>query len=228
MAQLLKLKNITPSKNEQTIRPDAGFEYLSSVTVDRVTASIDQNIAPENIRHGINILGTTGTFEGDFKFQEKTGYVSAMDTIVIEPDNGFDGLTKVTIPRVTASIDTDIQPGNIRQGVNILGVSGTYAPAPSMVNKDVEPRTYKQEIKPDAGYGTLDQVTVHAVTSSIDSSIKPTNIREGIDILGVEGTLEPVKGEDIVIIASKENQTVVPSEGKNAITSVLVPGNTHG
>ena len=222
-----QVKNITPSLNEQTIRPDSGFEYLSAVTVDRVTASIDGDIAPENIRNGINILGVTGTFEGDFKFQEKTGHISAEDEIIITPDNGYDALTKVVIPRVTSRVDSDITPGNIRQGVNILGVTGTYAPAPSMVDKTIYPSTSRQTIYPDSGYGTFDKVTVEAVGASIDSSIKSSNIREGIEILGVIGGLEPVKGEDIVVLPQITNQTVVPTEGKNAITSVTVPAVTH-
>lgn len=45
---------------------------------------------------------------------------------VIQPDNGYDGLDKVTIAAVTASIDSDIQAGNIKSGVSILGVTGTY------------------------------------------------------------------------------------------------------
>lgn len=222
-----QVKNITPSLNEQTIRPDSGFEYLSAVTVDRVTASIDGDIAPENIRNGINILGVTGTFEGDFKFQEKTGHVSAEDEIIITPDDGYDALTKVVIPRVTSRVDSDITPGNIRQGVNILGVTGTYAPAPSMVDKTIYPSTSRQIIYPDSGYGTFDRVTVEGVGANIDSSIKSSNIREGVEILGVIGGLEPVKGEDIVILPQTVNQTVVPTEGKNAITSVTVPAVTN-
>lgn len=222
-----QVKNITPSLNEQTIRPDSGFEYLSAVTVDRVTSSIDGDIAPENIRNGINILGVTGTFEGDFKFQEKTGHVSAEDEIIITPDDGYDALTKVVIPRVTSRVDSDITPGNIRQGVSILGVTGTYAPAPSMVDKVIYPSTSRQTVYPDSGYGTFDKVTVEGVGPSIDSSIKSSNIREGVEILGVIGGLEPVKGEDIVVLPQIVNQTVVPTEGKNAITSVTVPAVTN-
>jgi hypothetical protein len=217
-----QVKNIVPSKYEQTIGPDPGFEYLSKVTVNRVTAGIDSNIMPENIKNGIEVLGITGTFRGDFKFQTKTGYLSAEKAIVIEPDSGYDAMTSVTIPVVTSSIDPEIQPGNIRQGVNILGVTGVYAPAPSMINKTVYPRTYEQTVRPDEGYGTLDKVTVAPVTSSIDSNIKANNIREEVEILGVKGTLEPVKGESIIIEPTINSQYFIPSEEKNAITHVTV------
>ena len=80
---------------------------------------------------------------------------------------------------MTAAIDYDIQPGNIKKGISILGVTGTYEPAPSMTNKHITPTTSVQTIRPDSGYGTMDQVTVSAVTSSIDSDIKSYNIKKG-------------------------------------------------
>ena len=45
----------------------------------------------------------------------------------IEADSGYDGLRAVDVEAVTAAIDTDITPANIKQGVNILGVTGTHA-----------------------------------------------------------------------------------------------------
>lgn len=40
--------------------------------------------------------------------------------------SGYSGHGSITVNAVTSSIDSDIQPGNIKQGVNILGVTGTY------------------------------------------------------------------------------------------------------
>lgn len=45
---------------------------------------------------------------------------------VIQPDNGYDGLEKVNISAVTAAIDANISAGNIKDGVTILGVMGSY------------------------------------------------------------------------------------------------------
>lgn len=55
-------KTATPSTSSQTILPDTGYT-LSSVTVNAVTSSIDNNIKAENIKQGINILGVEGTFK---------------------------------------------------------------------------------------------------------------------------------------------------------------------
>ncbi|MBQ9898552.1 MAG: hypothetical protein IJM44_03745 [Ruminococcus sp.] len=44
----------------------------------------------------------------------------------ITADEGKDGLGTVTVSAVTAAIDENITAGNIKSGVTILGVEGTY------------------------------------------------------------------------------------------------------
>ena len=44
----------------------------------------------------------------------------------ITPDSGYDALSSVTINAVTSAIDANIQAGNIKNNVNILGVIGNY------------------------------------------------------------------------------------------------------
>lgn len=56
--------------------------------------------------------------------------------------------------------------------------------------KETNPITSIQEITPDFGYTGLSKVTVNAVTSDIDEDIIPSNIKSGVDILGVIGTYE--------------------------------------
>lgn len=58
--------------------------------------------------------------------QSKTATPSTSQQ-VIQPDAGYDGLEKVTISAVTAAIDSNIQAGNIKSGVSILGVAGNYS-----------------------------------------------------------------------------------------------------
>ena len=54
---------------------------------------------------------------------------------------------------------------------------------------DVQPTTSDQTITPTEG-SVFSGGTVRAVTSSIDDNIVPENIKEGVSILGVAGTLE--------------------------------------
>ena len=59
-------------------------------------------------------------------------------------------------------------------------------------NKTVSPTTSQQTVTADSGYDGLSQVTVNAVTSAIDSNIAAGNIKSGVSILGVTGTLPTI------------------------------------
>lgn len=54
--------DVTPTTSEQTFTPMAPYNSFNSVTVNPVTASIDDNITPENIKRDVTILGVTGTY----------------------------------------------------------------------------------------------------------------------------------------------------------------------
>lgn len=50
----------------------------------------------------------------------------AATTQTIIPEEDTDGYSTITVEAVTANIDSDIQANNIKSGVEILGVTGTY------------------------------------------------------------------------------------------------------
>lgn len=59
------------------------------------------------------------------KLQNKTVTPTTSDQEV-SPSSSYDGFKKVTVKGVTAAIDENIVAGNIKSGVTILGVEGTY------------------------------------------------------------------------------------------------------
>lgn len=61
----------------------------------------------------------------DLNLQEKVITPSKIGTRVTA-DNGYDGLSRVYVEGVTSAIDSNIRPENIKAGVTILGVLGTY------------------------------------------------------------------------------------------------------
>lgn len=82
----------------------------------------------------------------------------------IVPDIQYDGLSKVTVEAVTNEIDSNIQPNNIKLGVNILGVDGNLEPDKPDQTKTITPTEETQIIKPDTGY-ELAEVTVNPIPS---------------------------------------------------------------
>lgn len=49
---------------------------------------------------------------------------TSQQTII--PDTGYTAFSEVTVNAVTSAIDNNIQAGNIKSGVTILGVTGSY------------------------------------------------------------------------------------------------------
>ena len=94
---------------------------------------------------------------------------------------------------------------------------------PKLMDLEVTPSKEQQIFNHEGEYG-YDNVTVDAVTSSIDENIKSENIKNGINILGIEGTLKPAKPEQTkTIISSKEEQMVVPDEGFELSKVIVKP-----
>lgn len=169
-------------------------KHLSNIaTAIRQKRGVEDTFKPSEMASAIkNISG------GEPILQEVVVQPSINEQ-TITPSADYDGLSRVKIGAVTSSIDGDIQPENIKKGIEILGVVGTIEDKPAepvLQNKSVEPSTGKQIITADSGYDGLGQVTVNEVTSKIDSNIKADNIKQGVSILGVQGTLE--QGAEVV------------------------------
>ena len=106
----------------------------------------------------------------------KTAYVSGNKITGSMTNRGaiaatISSLTAYTVPQGfhdgsgTVSVDsTNISAGNIKSGVTILGIEGTYTgEAITTQSKTVTPSASQQIITADTGYDYLAQVTVNAV-----------------------------------------------------------------
>ena len=126
----------------------------------------------------------------------KTAYVNGNKLTGTMPNNGGTGgtisslSTPYTIPQgysdgsATVGVDSTeaakIIPGNIKEGVEILGVTGTYTGEDIHAQtKTATPYTTAQTILPDTGYDYLSQVNVEAIYYNESANAYGTTVTIG-------------------------------------------------
>ena len=108
-------------------------------------------------------LTQTNLIENKLPSQTKT-VTPTTSAQYVTADKGYQ-LEAVNVEAVTSEIDSNIQPNNIRLGVEVLGVIGNLEADKPDQEKTVNPTTSQQIIVADTGY-ELSKVTVNAVNPS--------------------------------------------------------------
>ncbi len=156
-----------------------------SVSADKILASYTAHDAT-----GTTITGTcdydSNTQDATVKVAEilegKTAYARGTKLTGSMSNNGSINLTidtvsgAVTVPQgyhdgsgkvgIAATEQAKIIASNIKQGITILGVTGTLEPSSSVTvqTKTVAPKTTAQTVLPDSGFDYLSQVNVSAIS----------------------------------------------------------------
>ena len=127
----LETKSVTPSAAQQTINPSSGKIGMSQVTVAAApleTKTVTPTAAAQIVSPSSGKIGMSQITVAATPLQAKSVTPSASQQ-VITPGSSYVGLSKVTVAG-----DADLVAGNIKSGVNIFGVIGTYAPSATPIN----------------------------------------------------------------------------------------------
>ena len=167
-------KTVIPTKQQQEVIADNGFTSLSKVVVESIPNNY-QEVKGEVLlkTNGVHNVAPyeTAKVEFEVKLEERSASAVVSGDLVVEPNEGYDGLSKVVINKVTANIDPQIKEENIRKGINILGVTGTYEGSPMLQEKTITPSDKQQNVFPDSEYDGLSKVVVEPISSDY---VKPS------------------------------------------------------
>ena len=139
----LQTKTVNPSESTQTVSPDSGYDGLSKVTVNAISSTyIGSDVSKKSAATYIPKTTDQSIASGQ--------YLSGTQTI---------------------KGDSNLTAANIKSGVKIFNVTGSYAGSssggntPSLQTKTVSPSESTQTVSPDSGYDGLSKVTVNAISS---------------------------------------------------------------
>lgn len=138
-----------------------GEKITGSCTYNADTS--DADVSASEVLSGKTFYGASGAKQtGTMPNRGAvSGTIDDVDTPYTIPAGYHDGSGTVEVDDTEAA---KIIPGNIKDGVEILGVTGTYTgEGVTAQAKTATPYTTQQVILPDTGYDYLSQVTVSAI-----------------------------------------------------------------
>jgi hypothetical protein len=133
-----------------------GTDDTDSNTQDATVAVAEMLSGKTAYARGTKLTGTMPNNGG------AGGVIDDVDDVFTIPQGYHDGSGSVAIDAVEQA---KLIPGNIKNGIEILGVIGTYGgETVNVQSKTATPATTQQVITPDSGYDYLSQVTINAIS----------------------------------------------------------------
>lgn len=122
------MKTVTPTRQRQVVGADPNYSGLGQVIVEPApteTKTVKPTKSKQTFIPSGNNVGFHEFIVEAAPTQAITVYPQTEQSVET-PASNFVGFSQVTVKAVDASIDSNIKPENIKKGITILGVTGTY------------------------------------------------------------------------------------------------------
>lgn len=242
------LYNETKDIITETIIPDNDFDGLSKVTYTRLNLAKNRTTAVGTLppMSGSYVFfkpekGFDGFLNFGFRinYQEPTVDPSTSQQL-IEPSTGYACFKNVTVNPVTSAIDSNIKPANIKKGVSILGVEGTYETTKTqektLAKSDLINHTNKSvtvELVPDSSFAGMSKITYPKINLNNNFTVefrtpsddKFAGLNLNVPVAGFDGVSRfsyKTRRQDKTVTPSTTKQTVNCDSGYVGIRSVTV------
>lgn len=205
-------KTVTFSGNGQEVTPSSG-KVLSKVTINKPST-----LVAGNIKSGVEIAGITGTYDNQKPESQETVTFTGNGQVVLPTSSGY------VMASVTINAPATLTAANIKKGVTIAGVAGTFTAS------DSTSATAAQIFKGKTAYIDGNKVTGTFTTSNLTATAARilngyTAYVNGATITGTYKVVSNVTvGSSDLTFSTSEGSTysVSPGTGNNAMAAVTI------
>ena len=205
----LQGKSVSYSTNgTRVVTPDSGYSGLSSITIE---------------------VAVSSTMLLETKEVTPTG-----SDIIVNPSQGYGALSSVTVKAVDSTADANFVAANIKNGVTVFGVTGTYAP--SLTTLSVTPSGTQQTFTPSSGLDGYSSVIVSAAQleskeaspSSVDQTVTPSSGKYGLSQVVVKAApLQTLQGANAITPTTTEQYVTKTDNDCYGLSVVQVRGDAN-
>lgn len=175
MAKTLKINGVNYSEVKKIEIPlaDGSGDAVFSETSDATAKAA-------SIKNGETAYVNGAKIEGTMPLNGAGGgTIANKDDVINIPEGHYSGGGTVVI---SSAEKAKLVANNIRQGVSVLGVTGSMSPSEGVnaQSKTVTPTKSSQVVQPDNGYTHLTQVTVDAIPAAYITTSDATAVADDI------------------------------------------------
>lgn len=231
-------KTVSPSTSAQTVTADDGYDALSDVTVNAIqteTKSVTSNgtYNPTSGKYFSSV--TVNVPAEEFNTQTKT-VTPTESTQTVSPDNGYDGLSTVTVNPISSTYvgsavptkgATTITPNSNSQTAISSGTYATGDIIVSAVSTETKSITANGTYTPSDGK-YFSSVSVSVVGDTFDTQEKTVTPTESEQVIGPDAGYDGLSSVTVGAISStyvgsgvtrKGAATITPSESTQTIAT---------